>query len=544
MPRIIKNPGFVTGQKVTAELVSDVVDTAIEAYNNSTTAIGTANTASSNASAAVSTANTANTSANSAVSTANAANTNASNAVSIASAASTTANTANTNASAAQTAATQAAQSAQNAEISAQKAEADANTAQAEATKSANEAKLAREAAQEVAEKGGTRVFIAGAEQGEERIDFSSDPQDQIDLKANIADVPTSTTFNTHANDMTKHIADSERADWNNRATIAQVATKLTIPTGTATQVLNGQGVPVASPKTYDAIIRTQEEFDALIASPTWLGAQSVALIGDGGTLEFKRIDGYGITIPSTVFTITGFNNAKIRVENFDHNKSKAGLAYTTLPSLDVYSISGISLHTSSGTGFYYYGMMRCRNVTNCISNVGEENWYSAFFQCTNLINCTVESFGKNAAFDQCNNLTSCSCDSDNNSSHFANCIGVTNCTGKGNGTIFSSCYKLTNCTASTIGYSTATGSGNAFSYCFQLTDCEGRGSGNAFSNCSQLTNCDGIGYGTGATSGYTFYNCSFLSSCKEGGTSPKSGSGIWGGTNTFRDDQSCQLTR
>ena len=51
----------------------------------------------------------------------------------------------------------------------------------------------------------------------------------------------------------------------------------------------------------YDKVIRTQTEFEALIASSNWLGVVSVAFVGDGGTLKFTRSDGTGILIPQTV---------------------------------------------------------------------------------------------------------------------------------------------------------------------------------------------------------------------------------------------------
>src|SRR5690606_2988572 len=66
----------------------------------------------------------------------------------------------------------------------------------------------------------------------------------------------------------------------------------------------------------FDIIISNQSEFDELVASSNWLGATSVAFVGDGGDLKFtlNTLNNSGIKIPQTVKEIIGFNNAIIEV--------------------------------------------------------------------------------------------------------------------------------------------------------------------------------------------------------------------------------------
>lgn len=109
--------------------------------------------------------------------------------------------------------------------------------------------------------------------------------------------------------------------------------------------------------------------------------------------------------------------------------------------------------------------------------------------------------------------------------SGFRNCSQVTNCVCVCTATL--SCSGFYGCTGLTNCISTSTSTGAATSY--------------GFNACKQLTHCDGTGI-SGASSGYGFNSCAFLNGCKEGIT--LSTTGIWGGTNTFRDDQSCQLVR
>ena len=93
----------------------------------------------------------------------------------------------------------------------------------------------------------------------------------------------------------------------------------------------------------YDQVIRTQTDFETLIASPTWLGAESVALVGQ---FIYDEPDNKGIMIPQTVKQIHGFNSAKITITNFKYGSStaKGGLWYDTAPTTPEYSICGLEV--------------------------------------------------------------------------------------------------------------------------------------------------------------------------------------------------------
>ena len=63
----------------------------------------------------------------------------------------------------------------------------------------------------------------------------------------------------------------------------------------------------------YDIVITSQAQFDAMIASPTWLDAQSVLIVGGGGSgaLTDAPAGSYcrtaSITIPATVKKYCGY---------------------------------------------------------------------------------------------------------------------------------------------------------------------------------------------------------------------------------------------
>ena len=255
-----------------------------------------------------------------------------------------------------------------------------------------------------------------------------------------------------------------------------------------------------AESTTFDKIIKTQAQFETLIASSTWLDAVSVCFVGDGGTLKFTRSDGTGIEIPQTVKQIQGVNNAIIEVTNFVENgtTNKGGLWYATLPTTSDYSIDDLTVNcTGTGTG---YGFYNCTQLTNCIgtgTGTGDGYYGYGFYNCTQLTTCT----------------------------------GTGTSTGVYYGYGFYNCTQLTNC----IGAGTGTGDSYGFHSCTQLTNCTGTGTdgtnGYGFHSCTQFTNCTGTG--TGTSDGYGFYTCHYISNCKAGAASTTA---LLGGTNTQVD--------
>lgn len=273
---------------------------------------------------------------------------------------------------------------------------------------------------------------------------------------------------------------------------------------------------PVAPTSTYDKIIRTQAEFEALYNSPNWLGAASIAFIGDGGTLKFTRAE-QGLLIPPTVKRIDGFNSATIEIIGIVINATtnKAAMWYETQPTTNNYSISGITTRaTAPQTGY-------------------------GFYNCTNLINCT------SIKFEQCDKLINCYCRGNGMYAQaYIYCTNLINCTGFGGGYYsyaFYACKNLINCTVIPDFISGSGPEYGLYTSCENLINCNGvlpinvSLNGPAFDKCVKLTNCTGNGT-------YAFLNCSYLNNCKEG--IPVSKTSIWGGTWLFRDDDSCQLVR
>jgi hypothetical protein len=232
---------------------------------------------------------------------------------------------------------------------------------------------------------------------------------------------------------------------------------------------------------TYDKVIRNQDDFEDMIEDSDWLGAKSVALVG-----QFTISKASGIEIPATVKQIHGFNSAKITVTNFayDIDTAKGGLWYDTAPTTQDYSIRDLEVGCAgTGTGT------------------------SAFYNCIGLYNCTGKGTGTGAGsggygFWYCTNLT--------------NCVG----TGAGTGT---------------------NSSGYGFRSCTNLTNCIGTGTGTTggygFQNCDNLYNC--TGKGTGTSSGYGFFYIDYAVNCKDGGYTTD----MWGGTNRNIDIDTCRRT-
>lgn len=263
----------------------------------------------------------------------------------------------------------------------------------------------------------------------------------------------------------------------------------------------------------YDQVVRTQEEFEALIASPDWLGAVSVCFVGDGGTLKFTT-NGQGCKIPQTVKQIRGVNTATIRVTNFsyDAQANRAALWYET-PPVDVgYSISDLIVNCEVPAKFsgQCYVYCNCVRLTNCYAICEGLGQFVVgngigFYSCEDLVNCVGSSagFGRNYGFLSCNRLL--------------NCVGTGTSTqsASGYGYGFDRCNNLMNCVGTGVG-----------------TDA---GSSWGFTSCVQLTNCSGSGFGANHGYGYGFSGCAYLSCCKPGETPSRTA--FLTGTNTHVDE-------
>lgn len=266
----------------------------------------------------------------------------------------------------------------------------------------------------------------------------------------------------------------------------------------------------------FDVVIRSQAEFEALIASPTWLDAKSVCFVGDGGTLEFTRSDGLGVEVPLTVVQIQGLNSAKIRVINFVYNETsnKAAFWYNgnfgPFPTSKRYNISDFCVKCESegkSVAFAHFPQM-CNCYGNSFTQGGESR---AFDTCGFLVNCSAEAFASNG----------------NLAYGFVGCYLMTNCYGSGSGLgSGNTSYGAYNC--SKITNSICSGFNSQENYGFLL--------------CELVSNCLGTGVSSieGAI-GYGFYSCSYLSNCKQGATPPLTA--FLGGANTHVDTETVAAT-
>ena len=149
----------------------------------------------------------------------------------------------------------------------------------------------------------------------------------------------------------------------------------------------------------FDRVIRTQTEFNTLVSSPDWLGAVSVAFIGQfvygGGQNPYP----WGIKIPQTVKHIQGYNSAKITITQFIYSSefSLGALWYAVQPETSDYSIRDITVDcTGQGSGNPYSGATcfnNCVNLINCTAHAqnGSPTGYNSaigFWNCISLINC------------------------------------------------------------------------------------------------------------------------------------------------------------
>jgi hypothetical protein len=286
----------------------------------------------------------------------------------------------------------------------------------------------------------------------------------------------------------------------------------------------------------YDIVIRTQAEFDALIADGTWFGAVSVAIIG---AFTLSASNNSGVKIPATVKQIHGFNGAKITITNFlysDSTPARGGLWYDTLPATDDYEVRGLTIDCTAvpSAGIYGIAGVGIANIRNFFGTtigrggVGSDvgyggNWGVGAHNCKN-IRGTFKGYGGNG-FDRVSNGTG---------GQAGDGYGVYNCNdvygdvyayggrgGNGFGNI-----------ANNFGGEGGDGTAVYGGEKYMVTIYAYKGVGGT----GYITEQDGI-----AGIAYGYVNSSFFSNCKKGALD--SGGTLWVGTNPKRDDDSCDLT-
>ena len=162
------------------------------------------------------------------------------------------------------------------------------------------------------------------------------------------------------------------------------------------------QLIPVL--KEYDKVIRTQAEFDALIASPTWLGAKSVAFFG---AFTLSTINNSGILIPQTVEQIQGFNGATFNIEN--SKRGGSGLWYASRPTNPNSFVKDISINLAMNGGGD--AISQIDNISNCnviirVGKITEGVW--GIISCNNVTNCKVSIFSTDTFGSRIDGISCC----------------------------------------------------------------------------------------------------------------------------------------
>lgn len=239
----------------------------------------------------------------------------------------------------------------------------------------------------------------------------------------------------------------------------------------------------------YDIAVRTQAEFDALIASPTWLDAVSVAFIGDGGSLKYSAQG--AIIIPPNVKEICGLKSAVISVRSISNANSYIAFGYGSTVTDKSRSIRDLILETSGSGDTRGFGY--CCNLSNC--SVKMEGGYGdnyGFYNCNNTVNCRADlnitqGHSGNAGFCGCNYISNSEAHTYSPGGSGASCYGFYNC----------------NYLSNVYGSGIVGGSENGGSSYYV--------SANGFKSCKYISNATGIGkWGTSNTYGY--YDCSYIS--------------------------------
>ncbi len=228
----------------------------------------------------------------------------------------------------------------------------------------------------------------------------------------------------------------------------------------------------------YDVVIRTQEQFDTLLASEDWLGASSVCFVGDGGDLEFTSNS--TILIPMTVKQLVGINDCIIHVSGDLTN----AIMYESLPEGCGYSMSDITVKFTTSSANLYYCLQYMNGVRNCNIKMTASSGDGGAVGIYSSTNCTVNeitvSSGSGSAYGIafCTNCTvnEITVSSSSSSSSSYGIYSCTNCTvneitvSSGSGSAYGIAF-CTNCTVNEITVSSSSSSSSSYGI-YSCTNC------------------------------------------------------------------------
>lgn len=241
------------------------------------------------------------------------------------------------------------------------------------------------------------------------------------------------------------------------------------------------QGIYENSLQLFDVVVDSQTKFNELLLSPSWLGAESVAIVG--------RFEHTGkITIPQSVKKIQGFKTSRITILGTSSNEEFA-FGYASKPSDIDYSISDLTVFVDAGgdSATFSSCVKNCINTRNIMvlqfaeTSVGTQGCEVKLFDsCDNLTNCVAEVTGESGVgFYNCQNVSKCGGSSQAITYNLFNgCKDISDCTIKVENnqslqspSIFTNCSFLRNCHI-TFSECSATGQVSCFTFCYNLSNC------------------------------------------------------------------------
>ncbi len=164
--------------------------------------------------------------------------------------------------------------------------------------------------------------------------------------------------------------------------------------------------------KTYDLVIRTQEEFDNWKNNISTSHYKSVLLIGSGDTsnpFKFVISNTIGILLNDELERLDGINNAIIYTK---HPTGLASVFNGSTGQSDKFSINNLTIEFTGRSNGVISNINRLNNcVIECVSYAGQGDSFTAIKGCSAVVNCAVKITNKTSyvatlkCFSNCYNI-------------------------------------------------------------------------------------------------------------------------------------------
>lgn len=216
----------------------------------------------------------------------------------------------------------------------------------------------------------------------------------------------------------------------------------------------------------YDLVITTQDEFEdwyKALDERTFTG-RSVLIVGNRNV--YRRGDGKGLHLPSTLYTVHGVGGPCIVISNFNRSYEefsgetnygaiwydKLAISKGGAPKYEIRNIRVEITASSQSVGCTAFAC--CANVYNCYAlNEASSFGGGAFYNCRNVIDSVVYHKSNTNGFDSCDGLVNCYADGgwgDDVGRAYINCKRLVNCGASVSSfakyAIFQDCDIISNC--------------------------------------------------------------------------------------------------